>query len=144
MKNSKEILKLTAEYSRRLHQSFRPSDDINRKSWILGNRYPMLRVFNEQEVVAAVNSTLDFWLTLGSEGDLLQEEFAKYLGVKKHLVIQVLANLLAISCLTSHKLNDSKRIKINDEVITVAAGFPTTVAPILQVGAIPVFLDANL
>ena len=150
MKNNeelkKEILRLTAEYSRRLHKGFRPSDDINRKSWIPGEPIPYAgRVFNEQEVVAAVNTTLDFWLTLGSEGDLLQEEFAKYLGVKKTLLVNSgsSANLLAISCLTSHKLNDSKRIKINDEVITVAAGFPTTVAPILQVGAIPVFLDAN-
>ena len=90
MKNNeelkKEILRLTAEYSRRLHQDFRPSDDVNRKSWIPGEPIPYAgRVFNEQEVVAAVNSTLDFWLTLGSEGDLLQEEFAKYLGVKKTL-----------------------------------------------------------
>ena len=67
------------------------------------------------------------------------------LKVKKTLLVNSgsSANLLAISCLTSHKINESKRIKIQDEVITVAAGFPTTVAPILQVGAIPVFLDAN-
>ena len=117
MKNNeelkKEILSLTAEYSRRIHQNFRPSDDIKRKSWLQGEPIPYAgRVFDEEEVVAAINTTLDFWLTLGSEGDLLQEEFAKFLGVKKTLLVNSgsSANLLAISCLTSHKINESKRI----------------------------------
>lgn len=101
------------------------------------------RVFTEDEVEAAVSSTLDFWLTLGPEGEAFQNELAAYLGVKTSILTNSgsSANLLAVSALTSHKIPDSKRLKKGDEVITCAAGFPTTVAPILQNGLIPVFLD---
>jgi CDP-6-deoxy-D-xylo-4-hexulose-3-dehydrase len=101
------------------------------------------RVFTEDEVEAAVGSTLDFWLTLGPEGEAFEKELAAFLGVKYSLLVNSgsSANLVALSALTTHKLPEHKRIKQGDEVITVAAGFPTTVAPILQNGAVPVFVD---
>lgn len=141
-----EILRLTREYSRQAHGAFRPATDPDRKPWEPGTPIPYAgRVFTEDEVEAAVSSTLDFWLTLGSEGEAFQRELAAFLGVRHSLLVNSgsSANLVAISALTSHKLPDEKRIKPGDEVITVAAGFPTTVAPIVQVGAVPVFIDAN-
>ncbi|MGH8048342.1 MAG: lipopolysaccharide biosynthesis protein RfbH, partial [Chthoniobacterales bacterium] len=101
------------------------------------------RVFTEDEVAAAVGATLDFWLTLGPEGEAFEKELATWLGVRHSLLVNSgsSANLVAFSALTTHKLPDHKRIRPGDEVITVAAGFPTTVAPILQFGAVPVFLD---
>lgn len=101
------------------------------------------RVFDTDEVEAAVSSTLDFWLTLGKEGDALSEELAAFLGVKHSILTNSgsSANLLAVSALTSHKLPKHKRLQPGDEVITCAAGFPTTVAPILQNGLVPVFID---
>ena len=100
------------------------------------------RVFTEDEVEAAVSTTLDFWLTLGPEGDAFENELAAYLGVKKSILVNSgsSANLLAFSALTSHKLGD-RRLRPGDEVITAAAGFPTTVAPIIQNGCVPVFID---
>ena len=94
---------------------------------------------------AAVSSTLDFWLTLGQEGEAFQNELAAFLGVRHSLLVNSgsSANLIAISALTSPKLPEGQRVKVGDEVITVAAGFPTTVAPIVQVGAVPVFIDAD-
>lgn len=141
-----EILRLTREYSRQVHGAFRPAADPSRKPWLQGTTIPYAgRVFTEDEVEAAVASTLDFWLTLGSEGDLFQREIASFLGVRHSLLVNSgsSANLVAISALTSPKVSDTRRIKPGDEVITVAAGFPTTVAPILQVGAVPVFIDAD-
>lgn len=100
------------------------------------------RVFTEDEVDAAVGATLDFWLTLGPEGDAFEQELASFLGVKKSILVNSgsSANLLALSALTSPKLGE-RQLKPGDEVITVAAGFPTTVAPILQNGLRPVFID---
>ena len=137
----KEILRLTKEYSRHVHGSYRPGNDRSK-----GDPIPYAgRVFGEEEVEAAVSTTLDFWLTLGHEGETFQKELADFLGVKNTLLVNSgsSANLIAISALTSHKLPNSKRIKPGDEVITVAAGFPTTVAPIVQIGAVPVFIDAD-
>ena len=93
----------------------------------------------------AVSSTLDFWLTLGEEGKLFEKEIAEYLGVKSTILVNSgsSANLIALNILTSHKIQEDKRVNRGDEIITVAAGFPTTVAPIIQVGAIPVFIDIN-
>ena len=142
----KEILQLTREYSRLVHSSFRPASDFGKKSWEIGDSIPYAgRVFTEEEVEAAVASTLDFWLTLGREGNAFQNEIKQFLGVRDCLLVNSgsSANLIAISALTSHKLPKTKRVEPGDEVITVAAGFPTTVAPIVQVGAIPVFIDAN-
>ena len=141
-----EILRLTREYSRQVHGAFRPAADPDRKPWQVGQTIPYAgRVFTEDEVEAAVSTTLDFWLTLGSQGEAFQEELADFLGVRHSLLVNSgsSANLIAISALTSAKLSDSRRIKPGDEVITVAAGFPTTVAPIVQVGAVPVFIDAD-
>ncbi len=101
------------------------------------------RVFTEDEVEAAVSATLDFWLTLGPEGGAFEKELAQLLGVKHSLLVNSgsSANLVALSALTTHKLPEHKRIRPGDEVITAAAGFPTTVAPILQNGAVAVFID---
>jgi CDP-6-deoxy-D-xylo-4-hexulose-3-dehydrase len=141
-----EILRLTREYSRQVHASFRPANDPDRQAWLSGTNIPYAgRVFTEDEVEAAVASTLDFWLTLGSEGEAFQKELAAFLGVRHCLLVNSgsSANLVAISALTSPKLANERRINPGDEVITVAAGFPTTVAPIVQVGAVPVFIDAD-
>jgi CDP-6-deoxy-D-xylo-4-hexulose-3-dehydrase len=141
-----EILRLTREYSRQVHGNFRPAADPERHPWQPGTTIPYAgRVFTEDEVEAAVGSTLDFWLTLGTEGEVFQKELAAFLGVRHSLLVNSgsSANLVAISALTSAKLPEARRIKPGDEVITVAAGFPTTVAPIVQVGAVPVFIDAD-
>jgi CDP-6-deoxy-D-xylo-4-hexulose-3-dehydrase len=141
-----EILRLTREYSRQVHAGFRPAADPERKPWQEGTTIPYAgRVFTEHEVEAAVASTLDFWLTLGKEGEAFQRELAAFLGVRHSLLVNSgsSANLVAISSLTSPKLPEARRLKPGDEVITVAAGFPTTVAPIVQVGAVPVFIDAD-
>ena len=113
---------------------------------LMGHLYPTLAEFLlSLEVEAAVSSTLDFWLTLGPEGDAFQNELSAFLGVRHSLLVNSgsSANLIAISSLTSPKLPDHRRINPGDEVITVAAGFPTTVSPIVQVGAVPVFIDAD-
>lgn len=132
-------------FSSLAHASNRPGDDPQRSPFIPGqSTIPYAgRVFNEDEVHAAVSSTLDFWLTLGPEGEAFEKELASLLGVRHSLVVNSgsSANLVAFAALTSHKLPPHKRIQQGDEVITVAAGFPTTVAPIIQFGAIAVFLD---
>jgi CDP-6-deoxy-D-xylo-4-hexulose-3-dehydrase len=141
-----EILRLTREYSLLVHSPFRPGADPLRQRWDNGSTIPYAgRVFTEDEVEAAVASTLDFWLTLGKEGEAFQLELAAFLGVRHSLLVNSgsSANLIAISALTSPKLPANRRIMPGDEVITVAAGFPTTVAPIVQVGAVPVFIDAD-
>lgn len=138
-----EILRLTREYSAAMHQANRPGDDPAH-SWRPGNTVPYAgRVFDENEVEAAVGATLDFWLTLGPEGEAFERELAAILGVKHSLLVNSgsSANLVALAALTTHKLPAARRIQPGDEVITVAAGFPTTVSPILQLGAIPVFID---
>ena len=138
-----EILRLTREYSALVHHANRPGDDPAH-GWRPGDTVPYAgRVFNEDEVEAAVSSTLDFWLTLGPEGEAFEKELAGFLGVKHSLLVNSgsSANLVAFAALTTHKLPPHKRIQPGDEVITVAAGFPTTVAPILQCGAVPVFID---
>lgn len=103
------------------------------------------RVFDEKEIVNLVDSALDFWLTTGKYAEQFEKEFAEFLGVKYCSLTNSgsSANLLAFMALTSHKLGD-RRIKKGDEVITVAAAFPTTVAPIIQYGAVPVFVDVTL
>ena len=102
------------------------------------------RVYDADEVEAGVSSLLDFWLTLGPEGAAMEKELAQFLGVRTSLLVNSgsSANLIAFSALTSYKLKD-RRILPGDEVITAAAGFPTTVAPIIQNGCIPVFVDVD-
>ena len=141
-----QILRLTRDYARQAHAAYRPASDAERTPWLEGSPIPYAgRVFTEDEVEAAVSTTLDFWLTLGSEGAAMEKELAAFLGVRHSLLVNSgsSANLVAIAALTSAKLPAARRIKPGDEVITVAAGFPTTVAPIVQVGAVPVFIDAD-
>ncbi|MGD0281878.1 MAG: lipopolysaccharide biosynthesis protein RfbH [Dissulfurispiraceae bacterium] len=103
------------------------------------------RVFDEKEMINLVDSSLDFWLTTGKYAERFEKEFAEFLGVKYCSLVNSgsSANLLAFMALTSPELGD-RRIKRGDEVITVGAGFPTTVAPIIQYGAVPVFVDVTL
>ena len=140
----KEILRLTREYSALVHRNHRPGAE-NASAFVAGqSTVPYAgRVFTEDEVEAAVGATLDFWLTLGKEGEAMEEELAAFLGVRRSILVNSgsSANLLALSALTSSKLPDDRRIRPGDEVITCAAGFPTTVAPIIQNGAVPVFMD---
>ena len=141
-----KILALTKEYSELFHKDNLSSRDTNKKEWEVGMNIPYAgRVFDSNEVTAAISSTLDFWLTLGNEGKMMEYELASFMGVHKTLLVNSgsSANLVALSVLTSHKLPEKKRLLPGDEVITVAAGFPTTVAPIIQNKAIPVFLDIN-
>ena len=134
-----QILELTREYFKEVHaqkKEFEPG-----KSFVhYGGRY-----FNDEEMVNLVDSSLDFWLTQGPWTHKFERRLADWLGVKFCAVTNSgsSANLLAFYTLTSHKLGD-RRIKKGDEVITVAAGFPTTVTPIIQYGAIPVFVDVAL
>ena len=138
-----EILRLTREYSKLKHGANRPAQD-NTTAFEPGKTVVPYagRVFNEDEVEAAVSATLDFWLTLGVEGETFEQELGAFLGVKRSLLVNSgsSANLLAITALTSRKLGE-RRLNPGDEVITVAAGFPTTVAPIIQNGLVPVFID---
>ncbi|MCR4588659.1 MAG: lipopolysaccharide biosynthesis protein RfbH, partial [Lachnospiraceae bacterium] len=103
------------------------------------------RVFDEKEMCSLVDSALDFWLTTGRFAKEFETEFAKWLGIKyAHLVNSgSSANLVAFSVLTAPELGD-RRINRGDEVITVAAGFPTTVTPVIQYGAVPVFVDVTI
>ncbi len=103
------------------------------------------RVFDEKEMCALTDAALDFWLTTGRFADQFEREFAKWIGVKfAHLVNSgSSANLIAFDTLTSPELGE-RQIKKGDEVITVACCFPTTINPILQYGAIPVFVDVTI
>ncbi|HEY0961534.1 MAG TPA: lipopolysaccharide biosynthesis protein RfbH [Pseudomonadales bacterium] len=103
------------------------------------------RVFDEAEIVNLVDSALDFWLTYGSYSRKFESALAKAIGIRHAFIVNSgsSANLLAFFTLTSPALGD-RRIQRGDEVITVAAGFPTTVAPVVQYGAVPVFVDIGL
>ncbi len=103
------------------------------------------RVFDEQELELLVDSSLDFWLTTGRFAEQFEREFAKFVGVREAVLVNSgsSANLLAVTALTSPKLGD-RRLRPGDEVITLAAGFPTTVNPILQNGLVPVFVDVQI
>jgi CDP-6-deoxy-D-xylo-4-hexulose-3-dehydrase len=103
------------------------------------------RIFDEKEIINLIDSSLDFWLTAGRYAEKFETEFANFLGVKHCSLTNSgsSANLLAFMALTSQELG-KKRINKGDEVITVAAGFPTTVTPVIQYGALPVFVDISL
>jgi CDP-6-deoxy-D-xylo-4-hexulose-3-dehydrase len=103
------------------------------------------RVFDEAEMVNLADASLDFWLTHGPYGDRFERELAAFLGVKRAYLVNSgsSANLAAFMALTSPKLGE-RAVRRGDEVITVAAAFPTTVAPIIQFGAAPVFVDVEL
>ncbi|OUT17185.1 lipopolysaccharide biosynthesis protein RfbH [Campylobacter concisus] len=136
-----EILEKTKEYYRLVHEPAQHAKFEPGKSRV---NYAG-RVFDEHEMVNLVDSSLDFWLTYGAYSKKFEKEFAKMLGVKWAFLVNSgsSANLLAFFALTSPLLKE-RRIKRGDEVITVAAGFPTTVAPIVQYGAVPVFVDMEL
>lgn len=133
----KEILQKTKEY----YQA-----KFGEKTFIPGKTKVNYagRVFDEHELMNAVEASLDFWLTEGRFAEQFSEKIADYLGVENVLltVSGSSANLLAFAALTSEKLGD-KRLKPGDEVISVAAGFPATVTPIIQHGLIPVFVDVD-
>ena len=119
---------------------------VNNKSFAPGDRLSYAgRVFDEKEMCALTDAMLDFWLTTGRFSDEFEKEFAKYIGVKYAHIVNSgsSANLIAFSVLTANELGD-RRIKRGDEVITVACGFPTTIAPIIQYGAVPVFVDVDI
>lgn len=133
-----QIKALVAEYYRQFktaERSFVPGERVNYGG----------RVFDEKEMLALTDATLDFWLTTGRFSQRFEKEFAEYLGVRfAHIVNSgSSANLLAFMALTAPELGE-KRIMPGDEVITVACAFPTTVAPILQYGAVPVFVDVTI
>ena len=133
-----QIKELVAAYYRDFKEqknTFVPGDRINYAA----------RVFDEKEMCALTDATLDFWLTTGRFADRFEKEFAAWLGVKyAHLVNSgSSANLIAFSALTAPELGD-RQIKRGDEIITVACGFPTTVTPALQYGAVPVFVDVTI
>lgn len=134
----KEIISKTAEYyeARFAQKKFMPGKSrVNYAG----------RVFDQEEVQNAVHASLDFWLTEGRYSEEFSEKIAEFLNVEYILLTNSgsSANLLAFSALTSEKLGD-KRLKVGDEVISVAAGFPATVTPIIQYGLIPVFVDVDI
>jgi CDP-6-deoxy-D-xylo-4-hexulose-3-dehydrase len=103
------------------------------------------RVFDAAEMESLIDSALDFWLTTGRFAEQFEREFAKFIGVRTCTLVNSgsSANLLAVSALTSERLG-ARRLRPGDEVITVAAGFPTTVNPMIQAGLVPVFVDIQL
>ena len=137
----KDILDKVEEYYRLVHKPKSSDPFIPGKSRV---NYAG-RVFDEKEMVNLVDSSLEFWLTYGRWSKEFEKGLADYLGIRFALLVNSgsSANLLAFSTLTSPLLGD-RRIKRGDEVITVAAGFPTTIAPIVQYGAVPVFVDVEL
>ncbi|HEX2960034.1 MAG TPA: lipopolysaccharide biosynthesis protein RfbH [Chitinispirillaceae bacterium] len=133
-----EILNLVKEYQ---------SVKFAKKEFIPGEtpvRYAG-RVFDEKEMMSLVDSCLDFWLTAGRFAEEFESELAAFLDLEYAMLVNSgsSANLCAFSALTSHLLGD-KRLKPGDEVISIAAGFPTTVNPIIQNGMVPVFVDVDL
>ncbi|MBQ9479685.1 MAG: lipopolysaccharide biosynthesis protein RfbH, partial [Selenomonadaceae bacterium] len=132
-----KILSLVKEYHDEFHagKNFEAGDRINYAG----------RVYDHEEMCNLVDSALEFWLTAGRYASEFERELAKFLNVKHCAAVNSgsSANLLAFMALTSPLLGD-RRIRRGDEVITVAAGFPTTVAPIIQFGAVPVFVDVTI
>lgn len=133
----REILDLVAEYCDKFH---------NQKKYSEGDRIPYAsRVYDHDEMVNLVDSALEFWLTSGRFTDEFEKKFSEYLNVKYCALVNSgsSANLTAFMTLTSPLLGE-RAIKRGDEVITVAAGFPTTVTPVIQFGAVPVFVDVTI
>lgn len=133
-----DILKMVASYCDTFHNlkhDFKEGERISYAS----------RIYDSDEMLNLIDSSLEFWLTSGRYTDEFESKFAKYLNVKYCSLVNSgsSANLNAFMSLTSPLLAD-RAIKRGDEVITVAAGFPTTVAPIIQFGAIPVFVDVTI
>ena len=133
-----KILSMVDEYCKVFH--------MQEKNYQEGDRIPYAsRVYDENEMRNLVDSALEFWLTSGRYTEQFERELAEYIGVKYCSLVNSgsSANLLAFMALTSPLL-ENRRINRGDEIITVAAGFPTTVTPYLQYGAVPVFLDLTI
>ena len=133
-----EILKQVQQYCNTYHNIKKPFEE--------GDRIPYAsRVYDSAEMVNLVDSAMEFWLTSGRYTEQFEKKMAEYLGIRFCSLVNSgsSANLLAFMALTSPLLGD-RRINRGDEVITVAAGFPTTVAPIIQYGAVPVFVDVTI
>jgi CDP-6-deoxy-D-xylo-4-hexulose-3-dehydrase len=132
-----EILRLVEQYCAESHAA-RPFVEGQSSVPVAG------RVYDGAEMRLLVDSALDFWLTTGRFADRFEHEFARWMGIRECVLVNSgsSANLLAVSALTSPKLGQ-RRLVPGDEVITVAAGFPTTVNPIFQNGLIPVFIDVT-
>ena len=133
-----EIKALVAEYYHSFKaqkKDFQPGDRVSYAS----------RVFDEKEMLSLTDATLDFWLTTGRFADEFEKKFAEWIGVKHAYLVNSgsSANLLAFMTLTAPELGE-RQIKRGDEIITVACGFPTTVTPALQYGAVPVFVDVTV
>lgn len=133
-----QIKALVSEYYHDFKENKAPFEKGNRISYAS-------RVFDEKEMCALTDAMLDFWLTTGRFAEEFEREFAKWIGVKHAYLVNSgsSANLIAFMALTAPELGD-RQIKRGDEVITVACGFPTTVTPILQYGAVPVFVDVSV
>lgn len=133
-----QIKQMVAEYYKDFKTKKEPFKEGDRITYAA-------RVFDEKEMCALTDATLDFWLTTGRFSDEFEKKIAEWIGVKyAHLVNSgSSANLIAFTVLTAPELGD-RAIKRGDEVITVACGFPTTVTPILQYGAVPVFVDVTI
>lgn len=133
-----QIKKLVAEY----YQDFKKKDNTFRPG---GRISYASRVFDEKEMCALTDACLDFWLTSGRFTEQFEKEFAEWIGVKYASLVNSgsSANLIAFMALTAPELG-ARRVKVGDEVITVACGFPTTVTPALQYGAVPVFVDVTI
>lgn len=132
------ILEMVKEYCEKYHNQEKPFEE--------GDRIPYAsRYYGHEEMVNLVDSSLEFWLTSGRYTEQFEKDFAGYLGIKYCSLVNSgsSANLLAFMALTSPLMGD-RRILPGDEVITVAAGFPTTIAPIIQYGAVPVFVDMTI
>lgn len=132
-----EILEMVGEYCERFHQ---------KKSYQEGDRIPYAsRVYDKQEMINLVDSSLEFWLTSGRYTEEFEKKLSEYLEVNYCSLVNSgsSANLVAFMALTSPLLGE-RQIKRGDEVITVAAGFPTTVTPMIQYGAVPVFVDVTI
>jgi CDP-6-deoxy-D-xylo-4-hexulose-3-dehydrase len=133
-----KIIEMVADYCDKYHnqnKAFKPGQHIPYAS----------RIYDKDEMCSLVDSSLDFWLTAGRYANKFEKDFARYLGVEFCSLVNSgsSANLVAFMALTSPLLGD-RAIQRGDEVITVAAGFPTTVAPMIQFGAIPVFVDVTI
>ena len=134
----REILEAVAEYAKKFHEQ--------KKEFHEGDRIPYAsRVYDHEEMVNLVDSALEFWLTSGRYTEEFEKKLADYLKVRYCSLVNSgsSANLIAFMALTSPLLGD-RRIGRGDEVITVAAGFPTTVTPAIQYGAVPVFVDVAI
>ncbi len=133
-----EILAMVAEYAEKFHNQ--------KKDFKEGDRIPYAsRVYDKDEMVKLVDSSLEFWLTSGRYTDEFEKKLAEYLQIRYCSLVNSgsSANLIAFMALTSPLLGE-RRVKRGDEIITVACGFPTTVAPAIQYGAVPVFVDVTI